>query len=749
MSTATARDRTSPDVRSAALAAWDAGLCVLPPAGPGDPEPKRPLSSWKRYQAERSTRHQVERWYSNGRACVGLVCGAVSAGLELFEFDCRDTYELFRATAARLGMNDLVDRIEEGYCEDTPGGGVHWLYYCAEIRGNEKLARRPEPMADNSHAVKVLIETRGEGGFVVVAPSSGLHPNGKAYRLRSGGFESIATLGDGEREQLWHLARTFDAMPESGSLRTPKIIASAGMPPGEDFNARASWTEVLAGWALAHSAGEVQYWRRPGKDHGWSATVGFKGDVLHVFSTSTALEAGRGYDKFGAYAALHHAGDFKAAARALSARGYGRSPSSSTGAVPSNGKPAAAEKPARDDGPDYDDLSDEDLGILDASTTRRRPIEWAWPYRIARGELTLLAGEGGLGKGLFMLWTAAAITRGLERPDGSGSFPAPAEPPAVRALILSAEDDPETTLAPRLDALGADCRQIRFLRAKVTIRRPDRPPHVHPVSLQDLAYWQAVFRRFPSAELFGVDGLPAYLGRGVNDSKNNEVRAVLEGFLEAIVRPARVAMMAISHLNKAVDTKSPTHRILGSVAYSNLARNVHIVVRDPQQRERRLVCQPKCNNAPDDLPSIAFKVERRVIEAEGQEIETAALVFEDKPVQVDVQELMGGKVRSKPGPPATTTLDLARWLVKFLLGRPGLAASIRETFAAAGEAGLIGELREREDGRMRWSSGSQMYRAIEKVPTLDGDEAGCRIDESKGVREKRWRLIHEDSDEAF
>ncbi len=230
-----------------------------------------------------------------------------------------------------------------------------------------------------------------------------------------------------------------------------------------------------------------------------------------------------------------------------------------------NGKPTDAPL-------NYGSLSDEELGITEARNVQEAPIEWEWEYRMALAEMTMIAGEGGLGKGLLLLWLASIITR-------NGLFPGGVRPARVgRVLILSAEDRPETTLKPRLTALGADLDLISFHKARVTIKRPDKPPLVHPVSFQDLRYWQEVLNRRPDTVMFAVDGLPPYLGRGVNDSKNNEVRAVLEPFLDEVIRPRNIAMTAVSHLSKAVDARTPQNRILGSVAYSKAARQIRLLV---------------------------------------------------------------------------------------------------------------------------------------------------------------------------
>ena len=257
----------------------------------------------------------------------------MSGNVECFEFDDRAAYDAFRTAALGIGLGPLVDRLERGYCEDTPNGGIHWLYRCVEIGGNTKLAQRPtrpDEQKDEHDRIKVLIETRGEGGFVITAPSNGtVHPTGRAYALRSGGFASIDTITSDERRALFQLARSFDQMPrQQRRERREREPVADGDRPGDDFAARVSWAEILepAGWRHLYDHGDTAYWQRPGKDGpGPSATVNHAGtDLFYVFSTSTPFDDECSVTKFGAYTVLNHGGDFSAAAKALAAQGYGK-----------------------------------------------------------------------------------------------------------------------------------------------------------------------------------------------------------------------------------------------------------------------------------------------------------------------------------------------------------------------------------------------------------------------------------------
>mgnify|MGYP000902701472 CR=1 FL=1 len=117
-----------------------------------------------------------------------------------------------------------------------------------------------------------------------------------------------------------------------------RVIGGAGTAtgrPGDDFNARGDWSELLAGhgWNKEGGRGDTSWWRRPGKSAGISARLN-RGDdgLLYVYSSNAgALAAGQSYSLFGAYAALKHDGDFKEATKALAAAGYGQSSDNGNG----------------------------------------------------------------------------------------------------------------------------------------------------------------------------------------------------------------------------------------------------------------------------------------------------------------------------------------------------------------------------------------------------------------------------------
>lgn len=316
-----------------------AGVVALPVRTDGTKAPG--LATWKRYQHQPPSVDEILDWFGSGATDgVGILTGAISGELEMVELEGRavavGALEQLRGWAADNDAAELLERITAGYCEATPSGGMHFLYRVAGdcARRNTKLARTTDR--------QVLAETRGEGGFVVVAPSYGRsHPTGQPWQMVAGSIDTIPTITADEREMLWALLRMLDEEPERSNLTEQQPASTLlgsidGVRPGDDFCERATWEQILGphGWTKAFRMGSGYSWRKPSKEGpGISATTGQSSDGvdrLYVFSTSTEFEPERPYNKFAAYALLEHAGDFSAAASALAAEGYGRTPQQST-----------------------------------------------------------------------------------------------------------------------------------------------------------------------------------------------------------------------------------------------------------------------------------------------------------------------------------------------------------------------------------------------------------------------------------
>lgn len=304
-----------------AMSAYQAGINAIPVRNDGSKRPD--LVSWKVYQQQRTTQREIRQWFREPGRGLAVVTGTISGNLEALDIDSPDTYQIWlERLREHTSLRSVYERIASGYLEATPDGGRHLLYRCAAVDRNQTLARKPR--SDNQ-SYQTLIETRGNGGLLIIAPSSGnVHPSRKPYRLLRGGITHIATITAEERGQLLALARTFDETPvKIYEEHTKHKLAHEETlnRPGDLFNQSARWEDILLphGWKLVCTVNSTGQWRRPGKrGPGISATTNHAGsDLLYVFSTATIFEPERGYTKFAAYTLLEHAGDFTAAARAL------------------------------------------------------------------------------------------------------------------------------------------------------------------------------------------------------------------------------------------------------------------------------------------------------------------------------------------------------------------------------------------------------------------------------------------------
>lgn len=268
---------------------------------------------------------------------------------------------------------------------------------------------------------------------------------------------------------------------------------------------------------------------------------------------------------------------------------------------------------------------------LDARTIFTRTLaeyrveatDWLWKDRIPAGELTVVAGDGGLGKSTFAAWLAGQITTGaITGLTGTG-----------KVAVLLAEDDPARTLGPRYLAAGAEMSRVLVLEGGTY---QHREPLVLPDDLDVLV--ERVTTERP--DLLVVDPLTAHLNGAVDahrDGGRGGMRQVLNP-LSRLAQDSGTTVLAVFHLNKGQGPAS--QRIGGSAGIRNAARNVLVFTAHPDAREtgdddgRRIIGHDKCNYGPMQ-PSLEATI-------------TAAPVLDEH----------GDPLANKDGEPATTSLLL-------------------------------------------------------------------------------------------
>ena len=140
---------------------------------------KTSIFQWKKYQKAIPTDQELEQLFNTPKAKgIAVICGAVSGNLEVIDVDCKygikwEDYEakILDANPQLYGRLKIIRTKSEGY---------HIYYRCEFIEGNQKLAERPstedEKFKNPNSRQFVLIETRGEAGYVIAPPTDGYQP---------------------------------------------------------------------------------------------------------------------------------------------------------------------------------------------------------------------------------------------------------------------------------------------------------------------------------------------------------------------------------------------------------------------------------------------------------------------------------------------------------------------------------------------------------------------------------------------
>lgn len=435
------------DLRAAARELDEAGLCVLPIKADGSKAPD--VRSWTPYKIERSTPEDHDQWFSGDHPHgIAVVYGAVSGAVEMLEFE---------GLAIREGLLDAVTQIMDdsglgepwaavlgGWATESPSGGRHYRVHVegADVPGNTKLASRlarEDEYTDEerqrlrekpgTRIVRVLIETRGEGGYGLVEPSGGtVHASGRPYVRLAGGPASIPVLDAETMTAIRDVCRMLDRLPRPEPAKTaPRPVVprqDGSLRPGDDFEGRASWEDILRGvFRPLTTRGSETYWGWADGVGGVKATTGRdEHDRLFVFATGSEFTPEVPYSKFGAYALLNHSGDHKAAAKELARQNYGSRQLAPVGAprpAPAPEQPDIGEVPTEDDQAEAAEQADAgDREGYDYAATFGLPatVRTPYDYRVTGRGVEVLSTSGE--NWLRVTFAPLVITATFEDPEG-------------------------------------------------------------------------------------------------------------------------------------------------------------------------------------------------------------------------------------------------------------------------------------------------------------------------------------------
>lgn len=298
------------------------------------------------------------------------------------------------------------------------------------------------------------------------------------------------------------------------------------------------------------------------------------------------------------------------------------------------------------------------LILTPASQIPPKRAKWLWAGRIALGTLALLAGREGIGKSTITYWLAARITKG-ELPGECYGRP--------RTVLVSAtEDSWAHTIVPRLIAAGADLERI--FRVEASTITAGRGELLLPSDIERL---QVTAMRYGTALLI-LDPLVARLG-DLDTHKDAEVRKALEP-LTRVAEIEQFSIVGLMHHNKG-GGGDPLQLVMGSKAFTAVARSVHTVVPDPDDESNELCWfgTAKNNLGPvTTLPLLSYRTEtyRLPLDDDPEDCVTSCVKWGEESMR-SMYDLMSD-VATTEGP-SFVWREVADWITDYLQTQGGTA----------------------------------------------------------------------------
>ncbi|KAI3598725.1 TnpY-like protein [Cupriavidus necator H850] len=346
--------------------------------------------------------------------------------------------------------------------------------------------------------------------------------------------------------------------------------------------------------------------------------------------------------------------------------------------------------------------------LVNGADLNPEPVRWLWRDWLALGKLHILAGAPGQGKTTIAMAFAATVTSGGRWPDGSSCKPG-------NVLVWSGEDDPADTLLPRLIAAGADRSRVYFVSgSRVNGELDSFDP------ARDMATLQAEAARIGNVRLIIVD--PVVSAVTGDSHKNTETRRALQPLVD-LAASMNAALVGITHFAKGGQGSDPTQRVVGSIAFTAVARVVLVAakVKSEEGEDRRVLARSKSNIGPDE-----GGYEYRIEQSEPLPDIHASYVTWGASVEGTARELLSDPNEDDDG--KASALDTATDFLVHVLGDNVVPS--KSVYSEAKEAGISKRTLERaseklnvkkrpgEGGKWYWSLPNSRLDCVARTETV-------------------------------
>lgn len=226
-------------------------------------------------------------------------------------------------------------------------------------------------------------------------------------------------------------------------------------------------------------------------------------------------------------------------------------------------------------------LTDKDISamVVSMAEIEEKETEWLVHGWIPKGAITLLGGDGGLGKGLIWCNIVANLSNGmpciLENQTREQDEP-------KRTLILSAEDDESRTIVKRLKACKANLNNIDIV--------PMKDERFNSINFDNDILYQILSSKPYDLVIF--DPLQSFIDANADMSKRNNMRKVLQPLL-GYTEDTGLTALIVMHTNKRTGV-SGRNRFADSADIYDIARSA-LLLGYTQEQGKRYIDHAKSN----------------------------------------------------------------------------------------------------------------------------------------------------------
>lgn len=235
-----------------------------------------------------------------------------------------------------------------------------------------------------------------------------------------------------------------------------------------------------------------------------------------------------------------------------------------------------------------------DKGYITMNDVVMRPVEWVTPGWFVKGKLTIVEGDPGIGKSFLVQQMCVSAING-ERFPAMGQYGQRGVRNA-RVLYVDLENDPETDTISRLKDMGLrEDRMSRYMQ------------YYKPFSITDFEEFEAFEKIIQNhrPDIIVFDTIMTYMGSS-DTHKASDVQQALSR-LSILAQEYECAIVLIRHLGKT-SRDNVKHAGLGSIAFTGMARMVHLVRLHPNNEDMAIIKTIKANFCKPE-PALKFFIE--------------------------------------------------------------------------------------------------------------------------------------------